>query len=152
MLSLALFFIVIALMPAYFFSTQREKFISDKLVGLSLEPVPELSSDLSANIKELELRIEMINKNKLNEYFITQNIIDIISSKKTAAIKINRISYQKKGANKEIVIAGIASSREDLLDFRRSFEQDANFKKVDLPISNFIKGSNIMFHLVLIPA
>jgi len=50
-----------------------------------------------------------------------------------------------------VSIEGIAPSREILLAFRRLLENDPLFKSVDLPISNFIKGSNIRFNLNLIP-
>ena len=66
-------------------------------------------------------------------------------------IKINQISYENNLLKGKIInIKGSAVSRERLLLFRLAFENDANFKDVDLPISNFIKGSNIQFNLSLI--
>ena len=53
---------------------------------------------------------------------------------------------------KKVTVLGIAPSRELLLLFRRALEDDVAFKKVDLPISNFVKGSNIEFSLSLIPS
>jgi hypothetical protein len=49
----------------------------------------------------------------------------------------------------KISISGRASSREVLLSFRRTLEDNPAFSKVDLPISNFIKGSNIRFYITL---
>jgi len=67
-------------------------------------------------------------------------------------IKITDISYENDSLNgKKISIQGTAPSREVLLSFRQAFENDNTFKQVDLPISNFVKGSNIQFYLSLIP-
>ena len=68
-------------------------------------------------------------------------------------IKISQISFKDTGLDvKEVNISGTAPSRERLSLFRRALEGDPLFKKVDLPISNFIKGSNIRFSLSLTPS
>ena len=73
--------------------------------------------------------------------------------KKSPNIKITRISYKDDlKTGKKIDIEGLAPNREVLLLFRRALEDSTVFSKVDLPISNFIKGSNIKFHLSLIPS
>ena len=73
--------------------------------------------------------------------------------KKMSNIKITDISYENdplKG--RKVSIEGNAPSREILLLFRRALEDDVLFKQVDLPISNFVKGSDIKFYLNLIPS
>ena len=67
------------------------------------------------------------------------------------------ISYQKDFKNDpnnkgKIGVQGTAPSRETLLLFRKALEDDVNFKNVNLPISNFVKGSDIKFYLSLIPS
>ena len=46
-------------------------------------------------------------------------------------------------------ISGIATNREVLLSFGKALEYDISFSKVDLPISNFVKGKNISFRLTV---
>jgi hypothetical protein len=69
-------------------------------------------------------------------------------------IKITQILYDNTVAkgDKKVNIQGTAPSRERLLIFRQALEGNPAFKKVDLPISNFVKGSNIQFSLSLTPA
>ena len=72
------------------------------------------------------------------------------------AIKITDIAYESRSPDelaqaRKVSIEGTAPSRSALLSFRRALEDDANFQSVDLPISNFIKGSNIQFYLSLVP-
>lgn len=152
MFSFAISIINIAMLPAYIFSSERKTFISDKLEDFEINPILELSPYENEIINELDIRLDLINKNKLNDYSLTQNVIDKVISHKTEAIKIIQISYNKQVKETEILLVGIASDRESLLGFRKSFENDDSFKKVDLPISNFVKGSNIVFYLNLIPA
>ncbi len=68
-------------------------------------------------------------------------------------IKITKISYQAdKAKGGTVSIAGTAPSRDRLLLFKKALDDDNNFTKVDLPISNFVKGSDIQFNLTLVPA
>ena len=70
-----------------------------------------------------------------------------------SSIKITEILYQNDPQTGErINISGKAPNREVLLLFRRILEDNTAFSKVDLPISNFVKGSNIKFYLNLIPS
>ena len=80
-------------------------------------------------------------------------MIGAILLKKRSDIKITQILYQNDGTNgKKITLTGIASSREVLLLFRQALEDSSSFKDVVLPISNFVKGSNIDFSLSLTPS
>ena len=74
-------------------------------------------------------------------------------SEKMPDIKITQIQYRNESIKgKTISISGVASSRDRLLLFKRELENNIAFKKVDLPISNFVKGSNIKFSLGLTPS
>ena len=87
-----------------------------------------------------------------NRYLISEKVIKEVVSRKIPGIEITHIFYENSPINgKKISISGLASSRERLLLFRQSFENYTIFKKVDLPISNFVKGSNIQFNLNLTP-
>ena len=74
------------------------------------------------------------------------------ADKKMPEIKIDSIYYGNTPKGREIRINGSAPSREKLLIFRLALENDPSFSRVDLPISNFVKGSDIKFFLTLVPA
>jgi len=80
------------------------------------------------------------------------DVINAILLKKRSDIKITQISYQNDTRGRKIGVTGTAPSREVLLFFRLALESSPAFKSVDLPISNFVKGSNIQFYLNLIPS
>ena len=68
-------------------------------------------------------------------------------------IQITRIAFENSPVSgKQVDLSGLAPSRERLLLFRQALENDTAFQKVDLPISNFVKGSNIQFSLSLTPS
>jgi len=138
----------ISLFPAYLISIEKENLISKKINELNSKLIPELNEEAQKIINDVEKKVEIINLSR-NNYLISERIIEKIIDKKNNNIKINRINYEKLPENNKIIITGTASDRESLLSFRRSFENDKNFKSVDLPISNFIKGSDIVFYLSL---
>ena len=142
----------IAILPAYFLSLVKINEATAKLETQKKEPVLKPDQATLATIKGLSSELNLVESAKKNLYIISQKVIDEIILKKMPDIKINQIVYKNDPFNgKTINIRGTAQSRERLLLFRRALEDDVVFKKVDLPISNFIKGSNIQFYLNLIP-
>ena len=117
------------------------------------EPVPELYKETPLAIKDLKSKLGLIENAESNKFQISQKVINEIILKKMPDIKINSFFYENdivKG--KKISIGGIAPSRERLLLFRQVLGEDGAFSKVDLPISNFVKESDIEFNLDLIPS
>ncbi len=103
--------------------------------------------------KALDLQLLIIEKVKGKTFLVSKKVINEIIAEKMSDIKITQITYEldPKGG-KKVNINGLAPSRERLLLFRVALEDNAAFQKVDLPISNFVKGSNIKFSLTLIPS
>ena len=142
----------VAILPSYFLSSTKNRIVNTKLEMQKSEPVPVLNSQTLVVIKDLNTKLTLIEKTQNSKFTILKEIINAIVLKKMSNIKITDISYKNdllKG--KQISIQGNAPSREVLLLFRQKLEDDTTFKSVDLPISNFIKGSNIQFYLNLIP-
>ena len=143
----------IAILPSYFLSSLRRNVASEKLTIQKVKPELEIDPKISGIIKDLDGKLALIEKAGKNKYFISEKVINEIILNKMPDIKINEISYRNSPTlGKGVSIRGIAPSRERLLLFRRKLEDNVAFKKVDLPISNFTKGSNISFYLNLIPS
>lgn len=143
----------VALLPAYFISLVNKNLASTKLEMQNKEPVPLVDQGALATMEDLDSKLVLIDSSEKNKYLISQKVINEIILQKIPDIKINQISYENSlSSGKKISVRGVAGSREKLLLFRRALEDSIAFKKVDLPISNFIKGSNIEFSLNLIPS
>lgn len=151
--SAVIFVSLLAILPSYFLSSARSNIVNLKLEVQKSEPVPSPQEETLTVIKDLNTKLSLIEKNSNKQFLISQKVIDAILARKMSNIKITNISYQNDSSTgTKISIQGIAPSREVLLSFRLALEGDKLFKQVDLPISNFIKGSNIQFSLSLIPA
>lgn len=152
-LSVSFFLATVAIMPSYLLSSVKKNLADEKLEAQRALPMPEFNQDTLAIIQDLNTKMSLIEKANLNKFIVSERVIDSIITKKTPDIKITNITYATTvDAGKTIRIEGFAPSREKLLSFRLSLEKDPNFKSVDLPISNFIKGENIQFNLNLIPS
>lgn len=153
MLSVSVLIASILILPAYFFSLIGKDVVDTKLKSQENEAISLPDKNTLMVIKDLESKLNLIENDTKDKYIFSTKVINQIILKKISNIKITEISYQNdKQTGKKIGISGRASSREILLAFRRALEDDPAFSKVDLPISNFVKGSDIRFYLTLIPS
>lgn len=151
-LGFCVFIATLSILPSYFLSSVKKNLANEKLEMQKKEAVPIVDQDSLKIMEELDRKLSLIEESEKKQYYISQKIINEIILQKMSDIKINRISYENDPiSGKEVKIYGIAPSRPRLLLFRRALEDNVTFEKVDLPISNFIKGSNIEFYLNLIP-
>lgn len=147
----------VAILPSYFFSSVRNNIANARLEIQKGEPVPVPDQQTLLMIKNLNNKLDLIENAENDKFTISEKVINAIISKKMSNIKITDISYKNDQtigsplSGKKISIQGDAPSREVLLLFRQALEDNSIFKSVDLPISNFVKGSNIQFYLSLIP-
>ncbi|MCC7160494.1 hypothetical protein IT399_02130 [Candidatus Nomurabacteria bacterium] len=152
-LDLCILIAIISLFPSYFISSVKLSEINSKLEFQKNEPLPQGGEQAMASVKDINKKISLIENSEKNRFLPSNNVINAILLNKRSDIKITQILYENdeiKG--KKISITGLAPSREVLLLFRVALEDSGLFKKVDLPISNFVKGSNIQFYLNLIPS
>ncbi|KKT19706.1 MAG: hypothetical protein UW02_C0006G0012 [Candidatus Nomurabacteria bacterium GW2011_GWB1_43_7] len=143
----------VSILPSYFLSSINKNLANEKLEMQKKEPMPLVDQDSLTSVEDLNSKLSTIENAEKNKYLVSQKVINEIIFQKMPDIKISQIFYENNVLNgKKINIRGLAPSRERLLLFRRALEDDITFKKVDLPISNFVKGSNIEFYLSIIPS
>ena len=142
----------VAIMPAYFLSSVKKNLYNSKLETEKKEVVALFDQRTLDAVNDLKNKLNLVEVATNNKYLVSNNVINQILLKKMPDIKVDGIIYENNSTNgKNINITGTAVSRERLLLFKRALEDDAAFKKVDLPISNFIKGTNIRFSIAIIP-
>lgn len=143
----------IALLPSYFMSSVKKSLAEEKLEVEKAEPIDKADQETLSLLSLLDEELSMIEKSSEGKFLVSERVIRKILEKKTGEIRISQISFENNQAGENTVsIRGTATSREKLLSFRRALEADPDFQKVDLPISNFVKGSNIQFYISLIPS
>ena len=142
----------ISILPAYFISLEKKNFANTKLELQQNELLPVPDRETLNLVKDLDNKLSLIEKHRENQYLVSQKIINEMMLEKMPDIKITEIFYQDSQAQgKTISIKGTAPSRERLLLFRKILEDNSSFQKVNLPVSNFVKGINIRFSLNLTP-
>jgi hypothetical protein len=153
MLDFCILVFFICLLPSYFLSSVKDNTINLKLDIQKKEPLPLLGEQSLSVIKDINNKLDLVENAEQNKFPLSIKVINAILLNKRLDIKITQISYENDPIlGKKISLVGTAPSREVLLLFRQTLEDNSTFKNVDLPISNFVKGSNIQFYLNLIPA
>lgn len=78
---------------------------------------------------------------------LSSELTTIIVGYKPSDVKIDAILYDRGLSDGKITLNGIARNRETLLSFLKSLERESMFKKVNLPISSFVKETDIKFSI-----
>lgn len=153
MLDFCILIAFICILPSYFISSIKETLINTKLENQKNEPLPLFDQQTLAAIKDINSKLNLVENSEKNKFLLSEKVINTILLKKRFDIKITQILYENSPIQgKKVSIIGTAPSREVLLLFRQALEDGPTFKNIDLPISNFVKGSNIQFYLSLIPS
>lgn len=143
----------IALIPAYVSSMEKKSSLNNKLEIQKTENIDAKGAEVTGIIDNLDKKITLVEQTEKNKFSVSEKIIKEILSHKIPQVKITEISFNSTVKDgRKVSVSGLASSREQLFLFRKSLEEDPAFKMVDLPISNFVKGSNIKFSLTLLPS
>ncbi|MBP9802777.1 MAG: hypothetical protein KBD14_00495 [Candidatus Pacebacteria bacterium] len=150
-LGIAILISNIMLTPALFYASLEKKLISEQFAKDENKLAFDLNQENKNAVESLESKITLIKQARDNKFLVSAKVVDNLLNKKINGILINEINYTKDPNKGNLInIRGKASSRERLLTFKNSLASDPNFKNVDLPISNFIKSTDIEFSLVLI--
>jgi len=153
MLSFAIFIGVISLLPAYFYSSEKNSIVNTELATQKNTAVPLLGEQSLAAVSDINNKLGIINNAEKNSFPISEKVINTILAEKTSDIHIIQITYQNDPVlGKQVGVLGIADTREALLSFQQTLASDPDFKNVNLPISSFVKDSNIQFNLTLNPS
>ena len=150
MLTFGILVAFFSILPSYFISSVKNSLVNAKMETSKSDMPSSPEKDPFAFAKDINNELILIDQFKKNKFHLSVNVINAILSKKKPDIKITQILYENnKTKGKKISIVGTALSREVLLLFRKALEDDLNFKNIALPISNFVKESNINFFISL---
>lgn len=141
---------LILLAPSYILAISKNNFVSDELAKLELKETSSTQEkDVATKIKEVNKKITLFlgdqNGTPLIPSVFFMKIIDI----KTPAIKITGFSYDATALRARVVVTGHADDRDSLAKFLDDLKNEKTFTKADLPISSYVKSTNIDFSIVL---
>lgn len=157
---------LILLAPSYMLAVVKHNSISEELSALELKQ--------SNAGQEKEVGVQIRDENKKIDLFLKglkpdlqvrptadgglgdtggrlsppQAIMSILGIKGDA-VKIQGFTYDASALQERFVVTGVAADREGLAHFVEILKKDPTFTKVELPISSYVKSSNIDFSIVV---
>jgi len=150
-LGLTMLIATASLVPALLLSSVKNELVSKKIDQQKENNISEIDQNVLEVVESVNDKINTIKKSKQDTFMVSERVVDAILDGKMSDIKIFEISFVDNGDTGKLVkLSGEAPSRERLLIFSKNLESSPLFKSVDLPISNFIKGTNINFSLSLV--
>ncbi len=140
---------LVFMMPSWIISKSRELDVIEQVSKMDKSETFSTANSLKPVIRTLNNELGIINRTL--EYQEFTPIFDAVLSKKTNSIKITDISYVGNSSTTAVmVLQGVSSTRDALVNFKEGLADLKLFKTIDLPISNYAKEKNIDFSITLI--
>lgn len=125
----------------------NKKIVEDNLTNIKNSSVGKDKATVLKGIKDLGAKMKLISAvpgDRALEY------ISKATDLKVLGISISSISYTKKdSSSRQIVLVGVARSRNDLISFFKKAKQVSWAKVSDVPISSLAEEKNISFTMNL---
>lgn len=141
---------LILLIPSYIFAVnkynnaERDIAIYEQKYGND-----QKEKDLGAQIRNANTKTLLLaTDDATTQVQPSQTISDILKIKGNL-IKISSITYDINTTQQRIVLVGVALTRDGLAGFVDALKKLPNFTSAQLPISSYVKSTNIDFSIVL---
>lgn len=139
---------IIFTMPSWVVSNSKQNDLADDVKALDSSSMLSTANSLKPIIKSINTELGIIDKNLKYQEFVP--VLDAVISKKLSSIKITDVSYVSNSSSTAIlVIQGVSSTRDALVNFKDNLASLKIFKNIDLPISNYTKDKNIDFSMTI---
>ncbi len=102
------------------------------------------SENYSAQVRQLNSTITNI-ENIQSEYINWSYLLEFLHQLSSEDVNISSISVNKE--KKEIILRGMAMTRDGLLQLKEKLEESNYFTEINLPIKNLLEKENISFDI-----
>jgi len=135
--------LLLSLLPSSILSRSKEKEALGKKETLNESIFALESQNLTSLLQDTKEKLESL-KTKGNSLPLHIIIRKVLEHKNQGIEIVGFTASPEKEKVRELSLAGIADSRENLVEFKKSLEQEKTFI-VSLPVSNFAKQTDIDF-------
>lgn len=142
----------ILLFPSYFFSQSKENLVENKLELFNKENPEITNNNIEKITGDINSKLEILDNTK-SSYQVNDKILSSILSSRTTGITFSQILFDKttKTTNASVLeIHGVATNRDSLRNFKTALDNNPSFAEVNLPISNFLEKSDLIFTISII--
>ncbi len=136
----------VGLVPSLFLSKNNEQSLSAKYVALSGQETQSIQDSLSNSISDINKKLAVFPVSAPTSPLLSDFISPVLTAK-TSKIHISDFSYTLSTDTNSaaVVVSGVSDDRVSLLSFVGKLKTLDGFSNVDVPISSFIKESNVPF-------
>ena len=140
--------------PSYIMARSKKSIAETRIentTGMSAEERVRVEKETDESIKELNKKLETFSGDvkAMTAIIPPSQTINRILELKSSTIKIQGIVYEKTADRERFVITGKSTHRDNLAQFVEVLKKEPFFTKVELPLSSYVKSTDISFSLVL---
>ena len=140
---------IILLIPSYTISKKRVDSLNIQFSVLQAQNISEEGSALNILVKKTNDYINVFLP-LATQTDVTTPINNVLDNR-GPKVRIIGISYGVlQSGEQQVIIQGVASTRQDLLDFSAQLKKQKGIVSADLPLSDFSQSQNINFSLTII--
>ena len=143
LVSTAVFIGAVLLLPSYFFASTQEKAAEAELIQLESSSESIEREAISEQLLETKEKLVTLTSVKDKEPIFT--LIDTISTYSGRGVDVSNVSYTRGDSESRLSVGGVAATRDALLRFQRSLEEDERFNDVQFPVSILAEEEDIKF-------
>ena len=142
---------LVLLVPSYLLAVSKYNDTKNSLESLEgKDNRIDKEKSTNAQILAVNKKIDIFLKTNTANTLVPSVVITKILSSKGDAIKITGITYSALLDQERIVVTGVALNRDKLAQFVDTLKKDKSFTSVDVPISSYVKSTNINFSAVIV--
>jgi len=140
----------VLLIPSYLLAVSKYKGLSENFLTMEAKQGRVGQGDeIGAQISNINKKINLFLKGGARvESAPPQSILNILNMKGDR-IKIHGFTYDATTGKGRMVVVGVSDDRDSLAQFIEVLKKEPTFTKVELPISSYVKSTNIDFSVVI---
>ena len=140
---------LVLLVPSYLLVNTKYDNITSKISAEQIrDGVDAQEKEVDAQVNDINKKIDFFQGTSGAAHLSIPEVIAKIIGMKGPAVKIVGFSYDATDRQERLVISGIAADRDELAAFAETLKGSNIFTAVDLPVSSYVKSSNIDFAIV----
>lgn len=138
---------IITLAPALFWSFVKESTAKERLAVISQIVSAEERKNIRKSVAGINQKIALLEDGEGENTFVSLAVERVIA-RKNSEVALVGFFYENTPAStrgKVMTISGVSKDRQTLLAFVNELEKEEIFINVHLPVSNFVRSSDIPF-------
>lgn len=139
---------LILLIPPYLTAKTRIDLLNARSAGLQAQNVTTETTKLEAIVRKTTSYLNIFTSNATPKGVLS--VVDTMVGLRGESVKIKNISYKTQNGQQYVLLQGVASSRQALLDFSKKLKTVSGVTSADLPVSDFVKSADIDFSVTVV--